>query len=415
MRIRAAILWERGQPLSVEEAELDPPGPGEVLVEVKAAGVCHSDLHPARDDWPTRTPLTLGHEGAGIVLETGAGVTQVKAGDHVVFCWAPACGICPSCAEGRAVLCDRLDRTTYRNRLPSGAVRLHARGQDIAHFLSTACFASHAVVAEEGAVVVGREGVMGGEAAGNIPFDALATLGCAVVTGVGAVLAAAKVPPGATIAFIGAGGVGLNVAQGAVIAGCERIIAIDRHRVPLEIARRFGATDVVEIQAADGPPNGGPHGREGSPRSGRQQGGSAEGGSHMIEVHMSLVDQVKSLTGGRGADFVFDTVGAPATLADAMAATRKGGTVILTGLSRVDGVGNVQMFPLVMQEKKLIGSVYGSGRPAEDIARLANWYLQGRLKLRELVSRTYRLAEINEALGALGASAGARGIILPER
>jgi len=368
MKIKAAILWERGQPLSVEDAELDPPGLGEVLVEVKAAGVCHSDLHPARDDWPMRTPLALGHEGAGIVRDVGAGVTRVKPGDHVVFCWAPACGICPACAEGRAVLCDRLDRTTYRNRLPSGAVRLHARGQDIAHFLSTACFASHAVVAEEGAVVVGREG---GE---NIPFDALATLGCAVVTGIGAVLAAAKVPRGATIAIIGAGGVGLNVAQGAVIAGCERIIAIDRHQVPLDIARRFGATDVVDAAS-------------------------------------NVADQVKSLTGGRGADFVFDTVGAPATLTDALAATRKGGTVVLTGLSRIDAMGNVPMFPFVMQEKRLIGSAYGSGRPAEDIVRLVDWYRQGRLKLRELVSRTYRLAEINDALAALGASAGARGII----
>src|SRR5262245_49659162 len=127
MKIQAAILWERGQPLSVEDADLDPPGPGEVLVEVKAAGVCHSDLHPARDEWAMRTPVTLGHEGAGIVREVGPGVTRLKTGDHVVLCWAPACGICPSCAAGRGILCDRLDKTTFRNKLPSGAARLHAR------------------------------------------------------------------------------------------------------------------------------------------------------------------------------------------------------------------------------------------------------------------------------------------------
>ena len=242
----------------------------------------------------------------------------------------------------------------------------------------------------------------GNDADGNIPFDALATLGCAVVTGVGAVLAAAKVPRGARIAIIGAGGVGLNVAQGAVIAGCERIIAIDRHRAPLDIARRFGATDVVEIQAADDP-------RKDDPPKGPQMVDGPRGGTST-----NLADQVKSLTGGRGAHFVFDTVGTPGTLADALAATRKGGTVVLTGLSRIDAVGNVQMFPLVMQEKKLIGSAYGSGRPTEDIVRLVDWYRQGRLKLRELVSRTYTLAEINDALGALEASAGARGIILPE-
>ena len=156
MKTRAAVLWERGQPLSVEEVELAPPGPGEVLVEMKAAGVCHSDLHPARDDWPIRTPIVLGHEGAGIVREVGDGVTRVKPGDHVVLCWAPACGACSSCREGRAVLCDRLDRTTYRNKLPSGRTRLRARGQDVAHFLGTACFAQHAVVPKEGAVPVQR-------------------------------------------------------------------------------------------------------------------------------------------------------------------------------------------------------------------------------------------------------------------
>src|SRR5213596_2103704 len=126
MDIEAAILWEQGQPLSVEHAELDPPGPGEVLVEIKAAGVCHSDLHPARGDWPMRTPLVLGHEGAGIVRDVGSGVGNVRIGDHVVLCWAPACGTCPACVEGRAVLCDRLERTTYRNRLPSATTRLHA-------------------------------------------------------------------------------------------------------------------------------------------------------------------------------------------------------------------------------------------------------------------------------------------------
>src|SRR5215510_14959202 len=157
MRIKAAILWERGKPLSVEDVELDPPGAGEMLVEIKAAGVCHSDLHPAYDDWPTRTPLVLGHEGAGIVRDVGAGVSRVKPGDHVVLCWAPACGVCPSCVDGHAVLCDRLDRTTYRNRLPAGAPRLHARGQDLGHFLSTACFAEFAVVPEEGTVVVDRD------------------------------------------------------------------------------------------------------------------------------------------------------------------------------------------------------------------------------------------------------------------
>lgn len=371
MKTRAAVLWAAGQPLSVEDVDLDGPGPGEVLVEVRAAGVCHSDLHPARGDWPVRTPLVLGHEGAGVVVETGAGVSSLRTGDHIVFCWAPACGVCPCCAEGRAVLCDRLDRTTFRNRLPSGTTRLRARGQAVNHFLSTACFAEHAVVAAEGAVAV--ESGDGSLA----EFDALAMLGCAVVTGVGAVLTAGRVPAGARIAVIGTGGVGLNVLQGASIAGCARAIAIDRQATPLAVASAFGATDVVLTGTGD------------------------------------AAQAVRDLSGGRGADFVFDTVGTPETLALALGAARKGGTVVLTGLSRVDGLGQVPMFPFVMQEKRLIGSAYGSGNPAEDIRRLAGWWREGRLKLTELVHRTSPLDGVNDALAALEASAGARGVLHP--
>src|ERR1700682_3459919 len=217
MKIRAAILWEQGAPLSVEDAELEGPRAGEVLVEVKAAGVCHSDLHPARGDWPARTPIILGHEGAGIVREVGEGVTRMRAGDHVVFCWAPPCGVCPPCLENRPVLCDRLEHTTYRGRMPGGGTRLRARGQDVAHFNGTACFANFAVVAEEGAIPVPAE----------VPFEALASLGCAVMPGVGAVLNAARVEGGSSVVVVGAGGVGLNVIQGAKLAECEKIIAVD--------------------------------------------------------------------------------------------------------------------------------------------------------------------------------------------
>jgi Zn-dependent alcohol dehydrogenase len=373
VKIKAAVLWERGQPLSIEEVDLDPPGPGEVLVEIKAAGVCHSDLHPARDDWPTRTPLVLGHEGAGIVRDVGSGVSAFEPGDHVVLCWAPACGVCPSCRAGLAVVCDRLEKTTYRNRLPSGRTPLHARGQDLGQFLSTGCFAEFAVVAKEAVVAVERD----------VPFEALATLGCAVVTGVGAVLAAGRVPRGATVAVIGVGGVGLNAIQGAVIAGASRIIAVDRRAAPLELARTFGATDVIRAGQAD----------PASPTA-------------------PMADAIKEATAGAGADFVFDTVGTPATLTDALAAARKGGTVVLTGLSRIDAIGSVPMFPFVMQEKRLIGSVYGSGRPTEDMTRLVGLYREGRLKLKELVTRRYTIDQLNDALDALGDAEGARGVIV---
>jgi S-(hydroxymethyl)glutathione dehydrogenase/alcohol dehydrogenase len=207
-----------------------------------------------------------------------------------------------------------------------------------------------------------------------VPFDALATLGCAVVTGIGAVLNAARVPEGATVVVIGAGGVGLNVIQGARLANAERIIAIDTKPAPLALARNFGATET-------------------------------------LEPGEKLSDAVRGVTNGRGADFVFDTVGSPATIAEAVAAAGKGGTVVLTGLSRIDTIGGFQMFPFVMQEKRVIGSVYGSRNPADDVTRLVSLYGEGRLKLRELVTRTYALDQINDALDALANGAGARGMI----
>ena len=364
MQIRAAILWEQGQPLSVEAAVLDQPGPGEVLVEVKAAGVCHSDLHPARGDWPIKTPVVLGHEGAGIVREIGAGVTRVAVGDHVVLCWAPPCGQCPSCLEGRQVLCDRVERVTFRNKLPAGQPRLHARDRDVATFLGTACFSDFVVVPETGTVPVARD----------VAFEALATLGCAVLTGFGAVTNAARVAPGSRVAVIGAGGVGLNVIQSAVLAGCETVVAVDRRPAPLAIARTFGATDTVD--AANDVPA-----------------------------------AVRELTRGRGADVVFDTVGSPATLKTAIAAAKKGGAIVLTGLSRVDAEGAIAMFPFVMQEKRLLGSVYGSGQPLRDITELVRLHQEGKLKLKEMVARTYALDQINDALDALASSDGARGVV----
>jgi len=373
--MNAAVLWEQGQPLSVESVELGAPGPGEVLVELRAAGVCHSDLHPARGDWPMKTPVVLGHEGAGIVREVGASVSRVKPGDRVVFCWAPPCGDCPPCRAGRAVLCDRVEKVTFRNKLPFGGTRLRARDRDVAPFLGTACFADYAVVPETGAVPVSA----------GVPFDALATIGCAVVTGVGAVRNAARVPAGSRVAVIGAGGVGLNVVQAAALADCDAIVAIDRRPGPLALARAFGATQTIETPGPEGP------------------------GLH---ASADVAAAVRDATAGRGADFAFDTVGSPETLNTALACTKKGGTVVLTGLSRVDAQGSLGMFPFVMQEKRLIGSVYGSGEPLRDIPDLVSLYERGQLKLRELVARTYTLAQINDAMQALAAADGARGVVL---
>jgi S-(hydroxymethyl)glutathione dehydrogenase/alcohol dehydrogenase len=337
-----------------------------VLVEVKAAGVCHSDLHAISGDWPMKVPVVPGHEGAGIVCEVGQEVTRVKVGDHVVLCWAPACGQCAPCREGTPLLCDRLEKATFRNKLTWGGTRLSARGLEIAPFLGTACFATHTVVPQEGLVAVPD----------SVPFTALAAVGCAVVTGVGAVTNAAQVPPGATVAVIGAGGVGVNVVQGAVLAGASTIIAIDTQSAPLAVAAQLGAT-------------------------------------HTVQPTGKTSDAIKELTGGRGAQYVFDTVGNPATLTDAILSTRKGGTVVLTGLSRLDAQGSLRMYPFVMQEKRLIGSVYGSANPLADIEQLVRHYQDGRIKLGELATRTYPLEGINDALTALAQGEGGRGVIQP--
>jgi S-(hydroxymethyl)glutathione dehydrogenase/alcohol dehydrogenase len=367
VQIRAAVVREQGQPLTIETLDLAPPGAGEVLVEIRAAGVCHSDLHATSGDWPMKTPLVPGHEGAGVVRELGDGVTRVRRGDHVVLCWAPSCRQCPPCQEGAPLLCDRLEKTTFRNKLPWGGTRLTVRGEEVAPFLGTACFATHTVVPEEALVAVPA----------GVPFTALGAVGCAVVTGVGAVTNAARLPKGAIVAVIGAGGVGVNVIQGAVMAGASRIIAVDREAAPLAIAQQFGAT-------------------------------------HMVKPIGKTADAVKELTDGRGAEFVFDTVGSPATLTDAILSARKGGTVVITGLSRIDAQGSLRLYPFVMHEKRLMGSVYGSADPLRDIERLVTLHQAGGLKLDELTTRNYRLDEVNEALAALGRGEGGRGVIFME-
>jgi S-(hydroxymethyl)glutathione dehydrogenase / alcohol dehydrogenase len=366
MDIQAAILWEQKQPLSVEAAVLDAPGPGEVLVEVKAAGVCHSDLHPARGDWPAKTPLVLGHEGAGIVRAIGPAVTQVSAGDHVVLCWAPACGECPPCREGRAVLCDRLDKTTYRNRLPSGGSRLHARQQDVAAFLGTACFSNYVVVPQEAAIPVARD----------LPFDALATLGCAVLTGVGAVTNAAKVPAGARVAVIGAGGVGLNVVQGAKLAGAERIIAIDVLPDKTALAVQFGATDRIDAARGDA-----------------------------VELLFELLPD--------GVDYAFDAIGHTSTTEQAIRMLGLGGAAVVVGLPKTGARASFEPLVLAEADQRILGSNYGSVRPSIDIPALVDRYMDGQLKLDPLIWARRPLAEAADAFTNLESGEALRTLLIP--
>jgi S-(hydroxymethyl)glutathione dehydrogenase/alcohol dehydrogenase len=353
--MRAAVLYEVNRPLVIEEIEIDDPGPGQVMVRTVSSGVCHSDLHQIEGLWPLDMPVVLGHEAAGIVERVGEGVTYVRPGDHVVLNFIPFCGTCRYCQSGRPVLC-----TEGRGV----AEHLHKGGQRINVFLSVSSFAELIVAPESGVVKV-RE---------DAPLDKLGIMGCAVATGVGAVLNTAKVEAGSSVAVIGIGGVGLNVIQGAALAAAEPIIAIDLLERKLEMARRFGATHFVDAAKED------------------------------------PVEAVRALTGG-GADYAFEVIGSPDAISQAFDMVRSGGEAIMVGVSPFASNTSIDTRGL-LAEKVLRGCVYGSIRPRLDIPRYIDLYMAGRLKLDELVSRAYPLEEINEAFAAMKAGEVARSIIV---
>ena len=364
MKTPAAVLYGLNQPFVVEEVEVDPPGPHQVLVEMAAGGVCHSDWSVVTGTIAKEFPIILGHEGSARVLETGPGVTLVKAGDPVVLSFLPDCGACRYCANGRPNFCDGL--LIYRGgTLADGSIRFHRNGQRVRHFNGVSSFSRYAVVPERAAVPIDP----------RVPLDKAALLGCAVSTGVGAVLFTAKVTPGSTMAVIGVGGVGLNAIQGGTLVSAGKIIAVDVHDHKLETAREFGATHVVNSRTTD------------------------------------PVQAMLDLTDGLGVDFVFECIGRPETVQQGFGALAKGGTAVAVGIAPKDALISIPPQQLVYGERRLIGSFYGSTRPRTDFALLVDLYLAGRLKLDQLVTREWKLSEINEAFRAMNAGEVARGII----
>lgn len=353
--MKAAVLREVNKPLVIEEVTLDEPGQGQVLVKTAATGACHSDLHFIEGVWPTQTPAVLGHEASGIVERVGPGVTYAEPGDHVVLLFVPFCGSCRFCATGRPNLCSQ-GRTRSQT--------LHIGDQAVAPFASISSFAEYMVVPESGLVKIRKD----------VPLDKAALLGCGVMTGVGAAINTAKVEPGATCAVVGTGGVGLNVIQGCVLAGAERIIAIDIHANKLEMARGFGATDFVDASKED------------------------------------PVAKVRELTDG-GADYAFEVVGLPQAITQAFDMVRRGGEAIIVGMAPLGSEATISATAF-LQEKVLRGCSYGSTRPRYDMPRLLDLYMAGRLKLDELVSRTYPLEGINEAFAAMKNGEVARSVIV---
>ncbi len=359
--MKAAFLESApGDLVIVDDVETDAVGPREVLVQTKAAGVCHSDLHYMQGKYRTRLPTVVGHEAAGVVLEVGRDVTHVKPGDHVVTCLSVFCGTCEYCTSGRLVLCAK--RGTRRGR--GEPQRLKRGGQDINQFLDLSSFAERMLVHENAVAKIDED----------VPLDRAALLGCGVTTGLGAVFRTAQVRGGSSVAVIGCGGVGLNVIQGAMLAGAGRVIAVDMNAAKLELARSFGATDTVD-------------GTEGD-----------------------VLEQIKALTGD-GVDYSFEAIGLKPTTEQAFAMLRPGGTATVVGMI---ALGTSIELPGVdfMYEKRIQGSLMGSNQFRTDIPRYARLYQQGRLKLDELVSARIPLEQVNEAFEQMQQGSVARSVIV---
>ncbi|GBD17603.1 NDMA-dependent alcohol dehydrogenase [bacterium HR27] len=366
MRARAAVLTEVKKPLEIWDVEVDPPKDGEVLVRVVAAGVCHSDLHYIHGDLATVLPAVPGHEGAGIVEAVGPGVTRFQSGDHVLFVFRAFCGQCFYCLNGRPALCDFSNPLRRTGRMFDGTTRFHRDGQDVHHILGVSCFAEYTVVPEQGLLKLPDD----------IPLDRAALVGCGVTTGVGAVLFAAGVRPGESVAVIGCGGVGLNVVQGAALAGAGPVIAVDVVPQKLQWAKELGATHVVNAREQD------------------------------------PVEAIRSLTEGRGADYACEVIGRVETIQQAYEATRKGGTTVVVGLAPQGTILPLDPLDLLRAEKTIKGTVYGTANLPRDIPRLLELYRLGRLKLDELISRRLRLEQINEGFDAMLSGSVARSIVV---
>ena len=365
MKARAAVLHGVGEKLDVREVEVDEPKTGEVLVRMAAGGVCHSDLHVMKGHLMASLPAVLGHEGAGVIAAVGPGVTSVKPGDHVLPLWRLSCGDCEYCANGRPALCAAGMQIRMTGRLADGTSRFSLDGREVKHFAGVSTFAEYSVIPERAVLKIPAD----------IPLDRAALLGCGVITGVGAVINCARVKPGSSVAVFGAGGVGLNVVQGAALAGASTIIALDLLDNKLDLARQFGATHT--ILASGGEP----------------------------------AEQVRALTGGRGVDYAFEVVGLPATVRQAYDSLAKRGMAVVVGVSPTKAEVPVPLLSMVFEERVLTGSMYGSAVPRIDIPKLIELYRGGKLRLDELLTRTYPIEQINVAYEALERGEVARSVV----
>lgn len=374
MKTRAAVIYAMqkprpyavSRPLVIEELDLAPPGEGEILVRIRAAGLCHSDLSTINGDRPRQMPMALGHEAAGEVVELGAGVKDLAVGDHVILVFVPSCGHCLPCAEGRPALCEPGAASNGAGTLRSGGLRLSKDGKPIYHHIGVSAFAEYAVVARESAVKIDP----------TLAFEEAALFGCAVITGAGAVINTAKVPPGTQVAVVGLGGVGLMSMLAARLSGCRTIVAIDMLDDKLALARQLGATHTLNAR---------------DPK---------------------CADAVRDLTGG-GVDFAFEMASSVKALELAYKITRRGGTTVTGSLPHPTHTMALPATNLVAEERTVKGSYVGSCVPARDIPRFIALYQQGLLPVDRLMSERLSLEEINEGFDRLADGGSVRQLVIP--
>lgn len=373
MKTRAAVLhavgktgpFARSEPLKIEEIELDPPGPGEVLVKMIAAGLCHSDLSVITGVRPRPVPMALGHEASAEVVQVGDGVHDLEAGDRVVLVFVPSCGRCLPCMEGRPALCEPGAEANGRGTLLSGARRLHLGDQVVHHHVGVSAFAEHAVLSRHSCVKIERD---------IDPVEA-ALFGCAVLTGFGAVVNTARMRPGQTAAVVGLGGVGMCALLGAVASGAKDIVAIDVNDGKLEVARSLGAALTISARDPD------------------------------------AVGRVKEATRG-GVDFAFETAGAVQAMELAYGITRRGGTTVTASLPHPQHTWPLQQVSLVAEERTVKGSYIGSSVPARDVPRYIGLYLAGKLPVDKLMGERIRLDDINRGFDRLAAGESMRDLVV---
>ncbi len=368
MKVRAAVATAAGAPLEVTEVELEGPRSGEVLVEIKATGVCHTDAYTLSGKDPEGLfPSIMGHEGAGIVVETGPNVATLKPGDHVIPLYTPECRNCPSCLSGKTNLCTAIRETQGRGVMPDGTSRFSMNGRMVHHYMGTSTFANFTVVPEIALAKV-RE---------DAPFDKICYIGCGVTTGIGAVINTARVQPGDRVVVFGLGGIGLNVVQGARLAGAGMIVGIDLNPARKAIGEKFGMTHFV----------------------------------NPAEVQGDLVPFIVNLTGG-GADYSFECVGNVKLMRQALECCQRGwGTCVIIGVAAAGEEISTRPFQLVTG-RIWKGTAFGGAKGRRDVPKIVDWYMQGRINIDDLITHTMPLAQINQAFDLMHQGKSIRSVIV---